>query len=64
MSILKVRQNTQQWHLELTPMQLLLGLQLAGADGNVSQFYSRIAAMPGRSMPSRYSSIAPPPVET
>ena len=26
--------------------------------------YSRIAAMPGRSLPSRASSIAPPPVET
>ena len=26
-------------------------------------FYSRIAAMPGRSLPSRYSNIAPPPVE-
>ena len=25
--------------------------------------YSRIAAMPGRSLPSRYSNIAPPPVE-
>ena len=26
--------------------------------------YSLIAAIPGSSMPSRYSSIAPPPVET
>lgn len=26
--------------------------------------YSRMAAIPGSSMPSRYSSIAPPPVET
>ena len=26
--------------------------------------YSRMAAMPGSSLPSRYSSIAPPPVDT
>ena len=27
-------------------------------------FYLRIAAIPGSSLPSRYSSIAPPPVDT
>ena len=26
--------------------------------------YSRMAAMPGSSLPSRYSSMAPPPVDT
>ena len=30
----------------------------------LSVSYSRIAAIPGNSIPSRYSSIAPPPVET
>lgn len=48
----------------VNPNATVIGSTTAGADGNVSQFYSRIAAMPGRSMPSRYSSIAPPPVET
>lgn len=29
-----------------------------------TRYYSRIAAIPGSSLPSRYSSMAPPPVET
>ena len=34
------------------------------ADRLLDVFYLRTAAIPGSSIPSRYSSIAPPPVET
>ena len=34
------------------------------ADRLLDVFYLRIAAIPGSSIPSKYSSIAPPPVET
>ncbi len=31
---------------------------------DIFKYYSRIALIPGSSMPSKYSNIAPPPVET
>ena len=34
------------------------------ADRLLDAFYLRTAAIPGSSIPSKYSSIAPPPVET
>jgi hypothetical protein len=42
------------------PNSFELGCRIVCEEG----YYDRIALIPGNSMPSKYSSMAPPPVET
>ena len=51
----KRRKSRNQWIFLLVYLQGVIPL---------IYFYSLIALIPGSSIPSRYSSIAPPPVET